>query len=122
MPCDFDAYDGEHPDFFIQRILVSRKEHRCCECYAIIPKNSKYEHITGKWDGDIKRYKTCLTCAELREVFFDGQIYYTELWDNLSDCIDDMTIKDIDKLSVNAISKLEQRLSYKFDDDEDEDE
>jgi hypothetical protein len=45
MPCDFDAYDGEHPDFFIQRILVSRKEHRCCECYAIIPKNSKYEHM-----------------------------------------------------------------------------
>jgi hypothetical protein len=120
MPCNIDTYDGSQPDFFVSKNIISRREHRCCECYATIPAKTKYQHITGKWDGDILRYKSCMICAELRRILFDNQIYYTELWDNLSDCLDDLTIKDIDKLSVEAICKLEKRLSYKFDDDDEE--
>lgn len=121
MPCNID-YDGEQPDFYTCKILISRKEHMCCECFNTIQKGSEYQHITGKWDGRILRYKTCMICAELREVLLDNQVYYSELWDNLGDCLEDLTVKDIDKLSVPAIAKLEKKLGYLFHDNDDEDE
>ena len=121
MPCNIDYYDGSNPDFYVSKNIISRKEHRCCECYETIPIKTRYQNITGKWDGSILRYKTCSICAELREILFANQLYYTELWDQLNDCIDDLTINDIDKLSESAIEKLENKIDHLFDREENND-
>ena len=122
MPCNINSYDGNNPDFYNNRIIKSRKEHRCNECGVTIPFGQNYQRIKGKWDGRILTYKICTICSEIRNVLFDDQIYYTELWDNLSDCLSDLTIKDIDKLSVRAIDKIEKKFSYFFHDNDEEEE
>lgn len=61
----------------------ARKDHKCEECRAVIPVGQKYQKIVGKVDGDFTETKTCLMCAEIREVFACGEITVLgELWED----------------------------------------
>lgn len=67
---DFGCYcevgGGDPPDFFCERIVRARKEHKCCECKDTIAPGQWYEIASGKWDGDFNAYKTCSFCARMR--------------------------------------------------------
>ena len=63
--------DHEWPKFYIEKTVKARKQHTCCECDRTINRGEQYESITGLWDGDIKRYKTCEQCSDLRESLSD---------------------------------------------------
>lgn len=58
--------DVETPEFISQSIRLARVNHKCCECYQVITRGSKYECTSGKWDGRVHVYKTCMHCADLR--------------------------------------------------------
>ena len=45
----------------------ARKEHKCGECRKSIERGDKYQYISGIWEGEPSSYKTCLSCAKLRE-------------------------------------------------------
>lgn len=62
---------------------IANKEHCCCECKAIIHPKDKYEKATHMWEGDIYRYKTCMTCVNVRNSLFDKGFYYGMLIDSL---------------------------------------
>lgn len=59
------------PDFFSKKTLKARKEHFCAECGSLIKIGCHYEKITGKWNGEISRYKVCIECVGLRNLVAD---------------------------------------------------
>jgi hypothetical protein len=63
--------DIEYPDVFSVCSRKARKIHFCCECYHVIPIGEKYQYAKGCWDGRWDEYKTCQSCADLREELKD---------------------------------------------------
>ncbi len=61
--CDYDP-----ADFYVATIRTARKPHQCFECGAGILPGDKYEHVSGKWDGDrIATFITCERCRDIRQ-------------------------------------------------------
>ena len=61
--CDFES-----PDFYrTNNVGAARKVHRCYECGSKISIGDSYEYKIGKWDGDVRTYKTCRRCVALRD-------------------------------------------------------
>ena len=56
---------SELPTFFNVKNVRARKTHVCCECRDDIGKKEKYVLITGKWDGEIQRFRQCLNCYDI---------------------------------------------------------
>ena len=65
MYCDCNDYDV--PEFINETKRRAVKKHICCECKSEINKGDDYYVITGKWDGEIRTYKTCEKCIDLRD-------------------------------------------------------
>lgn len=63
-----DCYcDYELPQFYVAEVRTARKQHKCSECGRLIAEGERYEHVRGKWDGDMGTFKTCPRCLSLRE-------------------------------------------------------
>lgn len=60
--CDYEA-----PSFYVREDRRARKTHRCSECGADILPGEQYEHVRGKWDGDIGTYRACTRCTAVRD-------------------------------------------------------
>ena len=60
--CDYEA-----PEFYDRTERTARKRHRCCECGHDIQPGERYEHVSGKWDGQLNTFKTCEACVDLRD-------------------------------------------------------
>lgn len=43
-------------EFYHEKRVRARKEHRCCETNRIITKGEHYWRCTGKWDGQISSF------------------------------------------------------------------
>jgi len=70
------------PEFFRERFSVARKHHVCCECAKEIEPGTRYQYISGKWDGKILSYYTCIKCADLRDSLNDVSCpYYSGLYE-----------------------------------------
>ena len=97
--------DYDSPKFHNAEIRKARKEHKCCECNrAILPKE-KYEYVTGLWEGDIKTHKTCLTCLEIRSVFFCDGWFYGQSKEYLQEHISEMD----GEIPEDCLSELESK-------------
>lgn len=51
--------DYEQPEFYHSEMRKARKDHPCTECGRAIEPGETYEHVRGKWDGDVGTHKTC---------------------------------------------------------------
>lgn len=60
--CDYDQ-----PTFYHAAIRKARKEHQCKECWRTIKAGEKYEHVRGKWDGEVGTFDTCEHCLALKD-------------------------------------------------------
>ena len=76
---------GDGPEASTTTIRKARKSHVCCECGETINRGDKHEHISGIWDGEPSRFRTCLTCVEIRDVFFCDEYAYGEVLQDLYD-------------------------------------
>jgi hypothetical protein len=65
--CCFEADLDIEPLFHVVSVRKARKPHRCCECKCEIKPGDKYERATGKWDGRIDTFKTCIPCQRIRD-------------------------------------------------------
>lgn len=64
----YDCYcDGDPPEFMVTETRRARKPHQCHECRGTITPGESYEHVRGKWEGDVYTFKTCALCLELRQ-------------------------------------------------------
>lgn len=55
------------PSIFHKKVVIARKDHRCCECGGYIGRGFTYENISGIWDNKWANFKTCIPCAYIRE-------------------------------------------------------
>lgn len=78
-----DEYDS--PSCWTSTTPKARKEHVCCECNELIHPGDRYQHVTGIWDGAPSRYKTCLSCAEIRDHFACDGFLYERLWADIEE-------------------------------------
>ena len=78
--CIDHDYATDDNDFFVERMVAARKEHRCCECVGAIGVGERYERASGKSDGRIWSTATCAVCAEIRDAFVCGSWIYGRLW------------------------------------------
>ena len=63
---DMDEYG---PTCMTETWPKARKIHRCCECRRGIKPGEKYQRISGIWDGQPLRFKTCAECADIAARF-----------------------------------------------------
>lgn len=64
-----DCYcDFEPAQFYRAARHKSRKARRCSECGRTIAPGEQYEHVHGKWDGEIGTFNTCQRCLALRDL------------------------------------------------------
>lgn len=76
--------DDGMPDFLSTRTVKARENHKCCECGETIKPGEKYERASGKWDGKLETFKTCLICVNIRaSVYCRGGYAYGGLRDDL---------------------------------------
>jgi hypothetical protein len=59
--------DCEYPEFFTTKIRKANKTHKYCECSTLINTGDLYDYLSGKWDGFIGSFKTCLECNEIKD-------------------------------------------------------
>ena len=83
------GYDCDgYPEFSDLAWPKARKEHRCGECARTILKGEVYNRWSGKFDGELFRYKTCAQCYEIRLAFSCTESDQTgppqgELWSDI---------------------------------------
>lgn len=59
--------DCDPPEFYDCKTVKARKRHECCECLGVIEKGESHERYAGKWEGDIRTFRTCVLCIKARE-------------------------------------------------------
>ena len=59
--------DYDTPAAYSETTPVARKSYRCCECGGVIPKGTRHIRFSGVWDGEWKNYRTCQSCAAIRD-------------------------------------------------------
>ena len=72
MGCDLPSV------FSVERRTARRKEHNCCECQRTITIDEQYQLCKGIWEGKARRFKTCIPCADLRDVAYREAQYPEE--------------------------------------------
>jgi len=81
--CDEDYYE-----VLKERFLTSHRNYTCCECKDIILSGQKHEYFSGRdSDGNIDRYRTCLTCVHIRNKLMCDWIY-TGLFQSIAEKIE----------------------------------
>lgn len=83
--CPLQGSDGEGPSCSTTRVVTARKEHHCYECGEVICVGQRHEVISGVWEGYPGRYRTCLSCVEIRDHFACEGWIFGQLWSDLAD-------------------------------------
>lgn len=60
--CDYDL-----PEFCTESYPKARKQYRCYECGGFILPGEKHEYTAGKWDGELRYFRTCERCHDIRK-------------------------------------------------------
>lgn len=83
--CVYTSGDGDLPEFCSTEIVKARKAHRCVECRDVIAIGQRHERTSGKWDGEINSFRTCLLCVEIRAAFMCEGWTYGLLWEDVEE-------------------------------------
>lgn len=87
-------------DILENKIVTTRKEHRCYGCTRKFPKNSRLQVITSVDNGEVRRVYWCDTCRSycLKYMESDDLIMYGELkgedpegWENVRTEVEGIT-------------------------------
>ena len=113
--CQIDTNYDNGPDFCTESIVTARKEHKCYECGDIIKPKEQYENCSGKWDGEMKSFKTCLVCKEIRDAFFCSWTY-GEVFLNLEEEICE-TDGNLSQECINSLSEPAKKIVIGMIDD-----
>lgn len=96
------GFDGSS-EFCHTEIRKARKPHKCSECNKEIPVGGRYEHATGKTEGDLWAYDTCMICAEIAEAFYCGGRWFGGmLWESMYEVLPEMTTGCLSRLTTAA--------------------
>ena len=108
--CIYTGVDSYAPE--TATIRMARKVHRCCECRQPIEPGQRYEVRAHFEDGSVSTYKTCLSCAEIRNTFFCEGWYYGSVWSDIESAMFDagrLNSACLDRLSTVEAKQMLQR-------------
>lgn len=94
-------FDGTY-EFSTSVTRKARKDYRCYECYRAISKGSQYHYFSGKYDGYLDQYRTCLDCHNIRI----GLTCEGEAWPAFGNLWDDVTYSFRDLRSTACLTKI----------------
>lgn len=84
--CPLRSDDGETASASSTATRRARKEHRCYECREFISPGTRYQYVSGIWDGEPGSFKSCLSCAEIRDHFACNEGFvFGSLWGQLEE-------------------------------------
>lgn len=88
-PCDCSVeYDySDNAEVFRVKMVRARKEHVCCECGKKIKSRSLYEYVFGIWNGEPSIFKTCASCAVIRDDYCPSGAIYGHLAETIKECL-----------------------------------
>lgn len=86
---DYDSGDGT-VTMLKDKMVTARKEHKCHECRAIIPKGEQYKLHVYRWDGRFEEHKTCIGCLSIIKEMFSGCYMFGATWEELENHVDEM--------------------------------
>lgn len=92
-----------------ERINKARKEHKCHECGSVIKVGQKYFVEKEIYDGVFRTHKTCMPCLEVRNAYMHCW-YWGKIWEDLRNCIEDISLPDFEKFSPEAQQKILELL------------
>lgn len=81
--CPLESGDGESAECHSTSVVRAAKDHWCCECCEAIVKGTRHEVVRGMWDGSWSRYRTCLSCVEIRNHFACSGWIYGQIWSDI---------------------------------------
>lgn len=87
IACDCSNNDGDYPEFSKETFPNARKQYICYECRERIKPGKKYHNVTGKWDGVMDTYRTCMACYYIRKHYCPSGYVFGELRHNLNECL-----------------------------------
>lgn len=87
ISCDCSSDYGDKPEFYSETFPVAKKEYTCCECGETIKHGQVYNRFTGKWDGKVTTYKTCMPCYNIREHYCPNGYVFGDLAVQIGDCL-----------------------------------
>ena len=112
MECACLYNEGEPIQMHHVETRKARREHRCCECREPIAVGQSYEYVSGKFEGDFFRQRTCLLCVEIAKALYcEGRVYGL-LWLDIEEQIfgeGAMNSACLDELSTPAAKQFLQR-------------
>lgn len=83
--CPLESGDGESTEFHSVSTVKAAKDYRCAECREAIAKGTRHEVVRGMWGGSWSRFRTCLSCVEIRNHFQCTGWIYGQLWSDLEE-------------------------------------
>ena len=110
MECSCELYVDDSCELIEQKTLTARKEHKCDECREVILPGEKYEVQKETYDGVFSTHKTCLACVEVRNAYMSTGYFYGQIWSDLRECMDDISMLDYEKFSPAAQQKILEKL------------
>lgn len=81
--CPLSPRGDDGPSFSTKEVRRAAKPYRCCECREDIAVGARHEVYGGCWDGEFSRYRTCLSCVEIRNHFACNGWVFLQLWEDL---------------------------------------
>ena len=89
LNCDCSCFIdvGEYPEFYTDKVVTAKKQHKCYECGETISIGDKYQRCSGKWDGEVLTYKTCLGCMRIRDAYCSNGWVFGELREAFMECM-----------------------------------
>ncbi len=92
--CQAEVDNDGGPSFFSKEVRTARKKHKCHECDKTINPGEKYECVSGFWYGHPDRFKTCMDCVSLRDIFFTHGWVFTQIWEDFRETFRGDTIPE----------------------------
>lgn len=77
-------YDGDEATFYNETEVTARKAHACYECRDVIEKGAHHHTVSGKWDGEIRRYRFCDSCWEVMGEFSENGRTFGVVWETFT--------------------------------------
>jgi len=66
--------DDGYAEFYREKEVKARKEHKCYECCKTVLKNEIYQYIFTVFEGNVSVIKICSKCKNIRQRIHDIEI------------------------------------------------
>lgn len=101
-------------DILSDKIVTTRKDHRCDACCRKFPKGSKMRAQVNTFNG-IGQWRTCMTCTELTDRFnyqfeYDGYVPESCVKDRIDNDFPGLTPEQL----LEKLRKNEKELLRKY--------